>query len=89
MVDAAACESTELELERRVACGKGEVDLEEVRCVRTAEISLWRADAEETSRVLWSRAGVDGGGDVYGGSVSTAEASLREAESQKRLQRIL
>ena len=39
-MDAAACESTELE--RRVACGKGEVDLEEVRCVRTAEISLWK-----------------------------------------------
>ena len=30
-----------------------------------------------------SRAGVDGGGDVYGGSVSTAEASLREADSEE------
>ena len=37
-MDAAACESTELE--RRVACGKGEVDLEEERCVGIAETSL-------------------------------------------------
>ena len=72
------------ELERRVACDEGEVDLEEERCLRSAETSLREGIyAEETSRVLWSRVDVDGGGDVSGGSVKTAEASLRETDSEE------
>ena len=67
-----------------MACDEGEVDLKEERCVRTAETSLREGIyTEETSRVLWSRVDVDGGGDVSGGSVRTAEASLREVDSEE------
>ena len=66
------------------AYDEGEVDLEEERCVGIAETSLREGIyAEETSRVLWSRVDVDGGGDVSGGSVKTAEASLRETDSEE------